>query len=179
MELSRCGPTNREDKHALRYRKRAQNIYSYVLGNPLGFIDPNGEKGLIDTVIGTAIGAGLEIAVEAYKNYRNECDIFDMDNYDWADIAISGAVGAVAPGMLKVGKTIANSGGAISALSQQLKNARTASRIVKIESRISDHQTEIAGMVLTQAGFAGGKKLGEMAAGEDKNKIANAKNSVS
>jgi hypothetical protein len=124
-----------------------------VLGNPVSYVDPTGEFG----IIGAGIGVGVELAIQGYKNYKNGCDVFDIDNYDWWDVGIAGAVGAFAPGMLSVGKTAFKSGAAIRALSGQV--GRTANRAAKISGRIKAHEVAIADAVVQQGAYQGTKTV--------------------
>jgi hypothetical protein len=130
-----------------------------VGNNPLSYVDPTGEYGLP----GAAAGAGIEAAIQAYKNYRAGCDIFNVHNYNWYDISFAAAVGAVAPGWITVGKNRFYSAQAISTLSRQLKGARTVNRASKIANRIRAHQSRMASEVATQGVFQAGKYAAKQA----------------
>lgn len=138
------------------------NLYQYVYGRPVELGDPSGEIG----VVGAIVGAGFEIGIQMLTNYYKGCDIWDVDNYDWWDVGVSAAVGAVAPGWLAVGKKSLNSGRAISTLSGQLGRARTANRINKIQGRINQHKGQIQEIVGTQLAWQGAKAAGKGIAGD-------------
>jgi len=133
------------------------NAYLYANANPLSYVDPTGEVG----IVGAGVGAGLELAIQAYKNYSDGCDVFDADNYDWWDVGVSAAVGAVAPGALSVGKTAWTSGNAAKTIAGQLTRARTANRAAKLQARLDAHTGAITEAVATQASWQGYKFLGK------------------
>ncbi|WP_425111093.1 RHS repeat-associated core domain-containing protein [Burkholderia anthina] len=137
------------------------NHYSYADGDPINRIDPNGTFAFLAPLIPVALltlkkiatGAAIEIGMQALKNYKDGCDLLDVDNYDVWDIAWSGAIGGAAPGWGSVGKTTLESGSAIKKLSNQLGRARTENRVAKIEARISDHRSQIGGVVAAQGAW--------------------------
>jgi RHS repeat-associated protein len=133
------------------------NRFGYVEGNPLSLIDPTGEFG----IVGAGIGAGLELSIQMYKNYREGCDLLDINNYDWWDVAVSAAVGAVAPGAVGVGKTVWKSGNAAKTIASQLPRARTANRAAKLQRRLDDHTGAITEGVAEQASWQLYKLLGQ------------------
>lgn len=127
------------------------NQRTYVEGDPVSLNDPDGH--FANFVGGALFGAGLEVSIQAYKNYRDGCDIFDVSNYDWADVVIAGAVGAIAPGWLNVGKRASSSSRALEALSGQLDRARTVGRAAKVQGRIQQHTASIADGVTVQLSY--------------------------
>lgn len=133
------------------------NTYAYANGAPTMYADPTGEFG----ILGAGIGAGLEIAAQAYKNYSDGCDLLDVDNYDWWDVGVSAAVGAVAPGAISVGKTAWNSGNAAKTIAAQLSRARTPNRLAKLQGRLDAHTGAITEAVAMQGMWQGYKFAGQ------------------
>jgi RHS repeat-associated protein len=136
--------------------EREPNLYIYALNSPVTYIDPIGRFGLV----GAVIGAGIELGIQGYKNYKNYkngCDVFNLGNYDWWDVGVSAAVGALAPGWGSVGKTAARSGGAIRNLTGQLGRAKAVSKVTKLTGRVSDHRAKIKDAITTQLAYQGAK----------------------
>lgn len=146
-------------KDPILFNGSDSNLYGYVFQDPINYIDPTGEAG----IFGAAFGAAVELGFQAYSNYQSGKDIYDVDNYDWWDVGVSAAVGAIGPGLWQVGKTSLNSGRAISTLSKQLNSARTANKVGKLQSRIQAHKSSISNVFKTQAVFQGLKTLGQSA----------------
>jgi RHS repeat-associated protein len=123
------------------------NLYGYVLGDPVNFIDPTGEFG----VFGGVLGGLLELGTQLWFNGgRFEC-------VDWYDVGTMAAVGAVAPSGLAAGLKVFKSGKASKNLSQQLGRSRTNTRKNKLRNRINNHLNSIGSEILTQGAIAGGK----------------------
>jgi RHS repeat-associated protein len=134
------------------------NPYLYANGSPLKYTDPTGEFG----VVGAVLGAVFEVGGQAFTNYRRGCDVLNARNYNWAQVGFSAFVGAVAPGWLATIKKVLPSTKAISTLTGQLGRARTASRIAKVEARVSNHKRKIQDLLVPQVGLTGTKTLGQL-----------------
>ncbi|MCI5212674.1 MAG: RHS repeat-associated core domain-containing protein, partial [Candidatus Electrothrix sp. ATG2] len=121
------------------------DLYGYVENDPVNFIDPEGEFGLA----GAFLGAGIEIAEQAYGNYRRGCDVFNVvDNYDWWDVGVSAAVGAFAPGFVQVGKKAWQARRALNAIKVlSSKSAQTANRAAKIAGEIKRNQAYVSDFI--------------------------------
>lgn len=141
------------------------NTYVYAGGTPTDTTDPKGDFG----IVGALIGAGFELGVQAFKNYRDGCDLYDYRNYDWVDVGVSAAVGAFAPGFFRVGKTVARSGRAVVELESQRLRAQTLNRVLRLEQRIDKHNADIASAIATQAAFQLSKQVGKEIAASAQN----------
>ena len=133
--------------------------YAYAQSNPLSYTDPTGELPVLLVVLPilqkAAIGAGIELAVQAVGNKLNGCDVWDRRNYDWWDVGFAAGVGAAAPGMFTVGKRGWTSMKAISELRRQLANARTVGRAAKLNQRVAKNRNAFIEVATTQAIFQG------------------------
>lgn len=123
------------------------NSYGYVGGDPVRMIDPTGEFG----VFGLLVGAGLEMSVQYLTNGGN------LRCIDWADVAMMGAIGAVAPSSLASAGKILHSYKAKRVLGHQLENAKTTNRMRKLEDRLNRHESRLAAEIGTQGAIASGK----------------------
>ncbi|UTY59405.1 RHS repeat-associated core domain-containing protein [Massilia sp. erpn] len=127
------------------------NTYAYVKGNPISSTDPTG---LCPWCIGAGIGATVELGMQAYGNYQDGCDILDSKNYNFGNVGIAAIGGALAPGLLNVGKTMVYGAKAIEALHGQAAN--TANRAAKIAGRIANHESKMGTILGTQVAIQGG-----------------------
>ena len=120
------------------------NWYRYTLNNPVNYIDPSGEFGLL----GALIGGGIELAMQlALNGGRLEC-------VDWVDVAGMAAVGALAPSGLASAKNIWRSLGASKTIGTQLKRTKSSSRIKKLQNRLNNHRSRIKKELATQGAIA-------------------------
>jgi hypothetical protein len=143
------------------------NTFAYAEGYPTSAVDPTGQ---FINVPGIIIGAGIEIAIQAYGNYKDGCDALDWKNYDLWNIGVAAAVGAFAPGALNglkglypkwvpfVGSS-RGSGGALRNLSEQLGRAQTPNRASKVAERMAAHEDRIVDNAVYQGAYQGAKKL--------------------
>ena len=78
------------------------NVYEYAGGNPTYYIDDSGEIVFAPILVGVFWGAVQEISTQALQNYLNGCGVLNWRSYDWYDVLVSGAFGAVGlPGVVK------------------------------------------------------------------------------
>jgi hypothetical protein len=120
------------------------------MGNPISFTDPTG---LCPWCIGAGIGAAVELGMQAYGNYQDGCDMLDMGNYNFGNVGIAAIGGALAPGLLNVGKTMAHGAKAVEVLHGQAAN--TANRAAKIAGRIANHESKMGTILGTQVAIQG------------------------
>jgi uncharacterized protein RhaS with RHS repeats len=76
------------------------NTYTYVGGNPLSYVDPDGRVGLA----GACIGIGFNVAGQLFANGG------DWRQIDLGEVAVAGITGAFFPGALAAVRGIAATG---------------------------------------------------------------------
>jgi hypothetical protein len=123
------------------------NLYIYAGNNPILYVDPTGEFG----VVGFLVGGALDLGVQLAANGGNFSEV------DWADVGISAVSSAILPGALSAIKGSYKSYKAINVLSGQLSRAKAPSRIAKLQGRINAHQARIRDHVQTQLIVQGAK----------------------
>ncbi len=69
------------------------NLYAYVNGDPLGYVDPDGRN----AIFAFAIGAGVDYVVQGAKYYRNTGEWISWDCVDKTDLLWSGLFSVVGP----------------------------------------------------------------------------------
>lgn len=81
----------------------------------------------------------------------------DFSSIDWADVAISTAVGTIAPGALSAGTKIFRSFKAGRNITNQLGRVKAVSRQQKLQGRINNHGRIVREQLATQGAWQGGK----------------------
>ena len=103
-------PYIQDDGNWLNY-----NRYAYCYNNPMKYVDPDGEFAisafLLGMVVSAAIDYGMQVAFNHKFGYRGK-DAW-VNNVDFFDIAVSGAIGGLTAGCgasLKAGESIGRLG---------------------------------------------------------------------
>ena len=71
------------------------NLYAYCINDPVNYIDPSGH--FIITLIGCIVGAAIGFGVAAYKDYKDDGEVFNgsVEWYDYLGATLlGGAIGA-------------------------------------------------------------------------------------
>jgi len=81
------------------------NAYLYANGDPVNMMDPDGEfaQFIFPIIVSGIVGAGTDLLLQALDNYRRGRRIFDRNCCDWNSVLISGAIGAAAGGIGRIG----------------------------------------------------------------------------
>ena len=97
-----------------------QNLYCYCNNNPVCYIDPSGHIAvfLIGLLVGAIVGAGIGFGVTAYRDYKDDGEVFN-DSIPWYEYAVATVVGGVVGGgigagigyLLPAGASVAFGGG--------------------------------------------------------------------
>ena len=130
--------------------------YVYARQNPVKYVDPTGEFGLLGFAFGALSDLGLQLAMNGGKW---EC-------IDWVDVGISGAISSVAPGLASTAKTARSSARAAETIQRQLARAKSGSRRQKLASRIHRHNDNFTNALAVQAGW---QAVSHVAKGSDSN----------
>ena len=112
-------------------------------------VDPEGEFGIVGALIGGGMDLGIQLAMNGW----------DFKSVDWGDVAISTAVGFVAPGALSTGTKVYKSIKAAKIINSQLKRVKVASRYIKLQGRLNSHTNSIMDNLLTQGAYQIGKQI--------------------
>ena len=83
-------------KDPIRFAGGDSNLYGYVLGDPINFIDPTGNA--IHVVAGGLFGAGFDLFFQMVVEGKS------LGCVDWGSVAISAAAGAASGGLSSLSK---------------------------------------------------------------------------